>query len=109
MTKNFPPEFQGKEIFQDNVIGIGEKNESFDNFGDALLGFETYRLAKSKPLRSRRSREFSVKPLNPLESYLTAQLYREQAQKDEFEFSLVPSPLTPTVRPLLVTDGNRNN
>ncbi|KAI8021288.1 hypothetical protein LOK49_LG03G00601 [Camellia lanceoleosa] len=106
MTKNFPPGFQGKEIFQDNAIGIGEKNEGFDNFGDALLGFETYRLAKSKPLRSRRSREFSVKPLNPLESYLTAQLYREQAQKDEFEFSSVPSPLTPTVRPLLVTDGN---
>ncbi|CAL5399305.1 unnamed protein product [Camellia sinensis] len=107
MTKNFPPGFQGKEIFQGNAIGIGEKNEGFDNFGDALLGFETYRLAKSKPLRSRRSCEFSVKPLNPLESYLTAQLYREQAQKDEFEYSSVPSPLTPTVRPLLVTDGNR--
>lgn len=36
-----------------------------------------------------------------------AQLYKEHAEMEEYVLSALPSPATPTVRPLLVTDGSR--
>ncbi|PSS13491.1 DNA double-strand break repair Rad50 ATPase [Actinidia chinensis var. chinensis] len=88
-----PPQFQGKESFQETAVGINRKSGVLDNSGDVLPEFETTRLTKSKALRSRWS---PIKSLNSIESSLT-----------ESVFSSLPSPLTPTLRPLLVTDGKR--
>lgn len=96
------PEFQGKQSFQEGSVG-----EGFDNCGDVLPESDTNRLSRSRPLRSRWSHEFYAKPLNSLESCLTAQLYRDQERGEDYLIRSGPPSLTQTVRPLLVTDGNR--
>lgn len=58
-------------------------------------------------LRSKRTNAQVIKPLNSLQSCLMAQLYKKHAEMEEYMFSSIPSPPTPTVRPLLVTDGSR--
>lgn len=103
MMTSLLPEFHGKESFQENSV---ERNEDFDNFGDGLAEFDTNRLPRSRSLRSR-SHEFYAKPLNSLESCLTAQLYRDQERGEDYLIRSIPSSLTQTVSPLLVTDGNR--
>ncbi|KAM7480095.1 hypothetical protein LguiA_028308 [Lonicera macranthoides] len=57
--------------------------------------------------RSKRINGRFVKPLNSLESCLMAQLYKENAEMEEYSFDKVPSLSMPIVRPLLVTDGSR--
>lgn len=103
MMTSLLPEFQGKEGFEENSV---ERNEDFHNFGDGLPEFDTKRLPRSRSLRSR-SHEFYAKPLNSLESCLTAQLYRDQERGEDYLIRSIPSSLTQTVSPLLVTDGNR--
>ncbi|GFY98418.1 hypothetical protein Acr_12g0009590 [Actinidia rufa] len=75
-----------------STTGISGKSDVLDSSGDFLPEFKTTRLTKSKALI--RSRRTHIKPLNSTESCLT-----------ESVFSSLPSPLTPTLRPLLVTDG----
>lgn len=101
MTSSLP-EFQGKQSFQEGSVG-----EGFDNCGDVLPESDTNRLSRSRPLRSRWSHEFYAKPLNSLESCLTAQLYRDQERGVDYLIRSGPPSLMQTVRPLLVTDGNR--
>ncbi|XP_058193623.1 uncharacterized protein LOC131310559 [Rhododendron vialii] len=96
------PEFQGKQSCQEGSVG-----EGFDNCGDVLPKSDTNRLSRRRPLRSRWSHEFYAKPLNSLESCLTAQLYRDQERGEDYLIRSGPPSLTQTVRPLLVTDGNR--
>ncbi|XAR55931.1 hypothetical protein NMG60_11036173 [Bertholletia excelsa] len=87
-----------------NAVGMSEKNEVSDYSGDDLLKHETNRLKRSRPSINRRSRRFPVKPLNPSESSITAQLYKEQHRKEEYAFSSLPLLSSPIVRPFLVTD-----
>ncbi|XP_022850517.1 uncharacterized protein LOC111372404 [Olea europaea var. sylvestris] len=54
----------------------------------------------------RTSRQF-IKPLTSLESCLMAQLYKGHSEIEEYTFSSIHSPHTPTVRPFVVTEGNR--
>lgn len=89
------------------------KREFYDKSNDLLPDFTTgetssfrrnnnrSRLLRTKPY------SYSVKPLNSLESCLTAQLYKEHVKMEEYVLSSLPSPSMPTVRPLLVTDGSR--
>ncbi|XP_059648752.1 uncharacterized protein LOC132294787 [Cornus florida] len=106
-SMSLPTEFRERERFQENVDEISARNEFLGNFGDALFEFANGRFMRSKSLRSRGSCGFLVKPLNSLENSLTAHLYRERAKMEEYVFRSLPSPSTPTVRPLLVTDGSR--
>lgn len=53
------------------------------------------------------SRGYSVKPRNSLESCLIAQLYKENTEVEEYVYSSLPSPSTPIMRPLVITDGNQ--
>ncbi|KAL3513042.1 hypothetical protein ACH5RR_025759 [Cinchona calisaya] len=62
---------------------------------------------KKSSLRSIRNNGQFIKPLNSLESCLMAQLYKEQAEMEEYTFSLISSPCTPTARPFIVTDSSR--
>lgn len=58
-------------------------------------------------LRTKCSNRQCIKPLTSLESCLMAQLYKEHAEMEDYVFSFLPSPSTPTMRPLFVTDGSR--
>ncbi|GAB4860878.1 hypothetical protein Ancab_036038 [Ancistrocladus abbreviatus] len=58
-------------------------------------------------LRSRRSHWQFLKPLNSLESCLTAQMYKEHAEMEEYVLSPFRSPCIPTLRPFYVADGSR--
>ncbi|OVA00803.1 hypothetical protein BVC80_9083g105 [Macleaya cordata] len=96
----------GKKIKGSSVVG-GESSDRLPELCRGEIGsFHTFRRSGSS-LRSKRSRGFSVKPLNSLESCLVAQLYKEHVEMEEYVFSTFPSPSRPTVRPLVVTDGNR--
>ncbi|KAL3823985.1 hypothetical protein ACJIZ3_020014 [Penstemon smallii] len=69
------------------------------------LEFEDGQNRKGKFSRSRKLREHSVIPLNSLGSCLDAQLCKEHEKMEETMSSSVP--LILTVRPVLVTEGNR--
>ncbi|CBI27291.3 unnamed protein product, partial [Vitis vinifera] len=86
--------------------GKAEFSGNSDNLTDVLTTQET-RFKRHKAFRSRRPLEYSIKPLDSLESCVASQLYREHENMNEYEFSSLPSPYTPTVRPLLATDGSR--
>ncbi|PON69700.1 hypothetical protein TorRG33x02_258910 [Trema orientale] len=73
-------------------------NEEMDCF-DGLM-------RNRSSLRSKRYQGQFVKPMNSLESCLMAQLYKERAQMEEYVLSSLPSPSTPTMRTLFVTDGS---
>lgn len=83
-------------------------------YGDLLLkpsnvqpGSPYCSMRNRRNARSKRINGRFVKPLNSLESCLMAQLYKENAEMEEYTFDKVPSLSMPTVRPLLVTDGSR--
>lgn len=87
---------------------ISEKNKDL-----SLQRYEqemgvSYRFAKKKSnVRCRKSNRRVLKPLSSLESCLMAQLYKEQAEMEEYTFSFGFPSCTPAVRPFLVTDGTR--
>ncbi|GLT25197.1 hypothetical protein SLA2020_003420 [Shorea laevis] len=59
------------------------------------------------PLKTKHTYRHFVKPLSSLESCLMAQLYNNQAKMEEYVLSSLPSPSSPSLRPLLVTDGTK--
>ncbi|XP_077230413.1 uncharacterized protein LOC143863585 [Tasmannia lanceolata] len=58
-------------------------------------------------LKSKLTRQYSVKPLSSLESCLIAQLYKEHVKTEEYVFTSLPSISKPTIRPFFITDGNQ--
>ncbi|KAL5544621.1 hypothetical protein UlMin_008405 [Ulmus minor] len=58
-------------------------------------------------LKTERSRTHFLKPKSSLESCLVAQLSKERADMEEYVLSSLPSPSTPSMRTLIVTDGSR--
>ncbi|KAL6958616.1 hypothetical protein U1Q18_047715 [Sarracenia purpurea var. burkii] len=82
------------------------ENEVFGISCEILPELETNSLTRRRPLRARWPRRYSVNPLESSENCLTGQLYRGPSRKEECGFSSLGSPIAPTVRPLLVTDGN---
>ncbi|XP_068306319.1 COP1-interactive protein 1 [Pyrus communis] len=62
-------------------------------------------LKNKSSIRTKRSYGHVIKPVNSLESCLVAQLYKERAEEEHV--LTLPSPSSPSMRPLFVTDGNR--
>lgn len=58
-------------------------------------------------LRTKCSNRQFIKPTSSLESCLMAQLYKVQAEMEDYVFSFLPLASTPTMRPLFVSDGSR--
>lgn len=97
-----------------NREGVGTRDDKDETDGDLSLSTSvremsvSYGFGRTKSsLRSRRTIGQSIKPLNSLESCLMAQLYKEPAEREEYNFSSISSPCTPIVRPFVVTDGSR--
>lgn len=67
----------------------------------------SYSKWKRSHLRTKLSRTHFIKPMSSLESCLLAQLYKEHAEMEEYVLTSLPSPATPTMRSLFVTDGSR--
>ncbi|XP_040367964.1 uncharacterized protein LOC112180976 isoform X2 [Rosa chinensis] len=102
-------------VYQANKNENGDEsrqNNDFDDNTGAMLPKSSNGEKGSfhAPLRNRRSLRTEhlhghiVKPLNSLESCLMAQLYKERA---ETSVLTLPSPSTPSMRPLIVSDGSR--
>lgn len=58
-------------------------------------------------LRSRRTNREVIRPINSLQSCLMSQIYKEHAEMEDYMLKAGSSLVRPTVRQLLVTDGNR--
>ncbi|KAB2073345.1 hypothetical protein ES319_A07G076500v1 [Gossypium barbadense] len=58
-------------------------------------------------LKAKYSYGHSLKPLSSLDSCLMAQLHMQHVKMEEYVLSCLPSPTTPILRPLLITDGSR--
>ncbi|KAL1160664.1 hypothetical protein V6Z11_A07G080000 [Gossypium hirsutum] len=58
-------------------------------------------------LKAKYSHGHSLKPLSSLDSCLMAQLHMQHVKMEEYVLSFLPSPTTPILRPLLITDGSR--
>lgn len=68
------------------------------------MGTSHIPLRNKSSFRTEYSYRHIVKPLNSLESCLMAQLYKERAETCVLT---LPSPSTPSMRPLIVSDGSR--
>ncbi|KAL4324244.1 hypothetical protein GQ457_11G026930 [Hibiscus cannabinus] len=62
---------------------------------------------KRSSLKTKHSYGHLLKPLSSLDSCLMAQLHMQHVKMEEYVLSTVPSPATPILRPLLITDGSR--
>ncbi|XP_024027380.1 uncharacterized protein LOC112093370 [Morus notabilis] len=80
-------------------LSFNPSAEEVDSFNDSMR--------KRSPLRTKLSHAHFIKPMSSLESCLLAQLYKEHAEMAEYVLSSLPSPATPTMRTLFVTDGSR--
>lgn len=84
-----------------------------DNSGNSLPGLApemgSFRGSSRNrsSLRAKRSYRHVLEPLSSLESCLMTQLYKEHAEMKRHVFSPPPSPSTPTMRQLFVTDGSQ--
>ncbi|KAK6925107.1 hypothetical protein RJ641_009433 [Dillenia turbinata] len=102
--------------------GSDENNEGniqlaggIDNFSGDLLpetaiaevGSFHSSMPKRRSLRARWSYRQVFKPVSSLDSCIVAQLYRENAEVDDCVLGPLPAPCTPTVKPLIVTDGRQ--
>ncbi|KAK2991570.1 hypothetical protein RJ640_013830 [Escallonia rubra] len=101
----------GNNSDQEHIRLSGALDESF---GDLLLkpsnretGSSYGRMVNSSILRSRRNRSRFMKRLSCRECCLTAQLYQEHAEMEEYTFGSIPLPSMQSTRPFLVTDGSR--
>ncbi|KAK9926108.1 hypothetical protein M0R45_023357 [Rubus argutus] len=123
-TSGYDGEKLGSNILSlSNISPVYPENENengdVSRHGNDLNGNTGALLPKSSngemgtshiPLRNKSSfrTEYSyrhiVKPLNSLESCLMAQLYKERAETCVLT---LPSPSTPSMRPLIVSDGSR--
>ncbi|KAF8408208.1 hypothetical protein HHK36_007352 [Tetracentron sinense] len=112
---SLPPGFSRKKNSQVNGDEIKGKSEFGDNSGDLLpelstgemdLFHQSTRSSRSS-LRSKLSHVYSVKPISSQESCIIAQLYKERVEMEEYVTISLPSPSTPTMRPLSVTNGSQ--
>ncbi|KAL2461981.1 hypothetical protein Adt_45401 [Abeliophyllum distichum] len=109
---NSLPGFLNNEDIQEDWEGRGQDiDEVHSDLSPQLsareMGF-SYGVGRNRSsLRSRRTNRQFIKPLTSLESCLMAQLYKEHLEIEEYTFSSIHSPHTPTVRPFVVTDGSR--
>ncbi|KAL2479164.1 hypothetical protein Fot_48178 [Forsythia ovata] len=109
---NSLPGFLNNEDIQEDWEGRGQNiDEVHSDLSPQLsakeMGF-SYGVGRNRSsLRSRRTNRQFIKPLTSLESCLMAQLYKEHLEIEEYTFSSLDSPHTPTVRPFVVTDGSR--
>ncbi|XP_062169769.1 uncharacterized protein LOC133875605 [Alnus glutinosa] len=84
-----------------------------DNCGNSLPGLSpgmgSFRGSSRNrsSLRTKRSHRHSLEPLSSLESCLMTQLYKEHAEMKRYVFSPPPSPSTPAMRQLFVTDRSQ--
>lgn len=96
---NLVPNLSNGDSQRDKESGLHEQEQEMS---------VSYHFVKKKSnVRYRKSNRRVVKPLSSLDSCLMAQLCKEQAEMEEYTFSSVYPPCTPTVRPFLVTDGTR--
>ncbi|GAB4845396.1 hypothetical protein Ancab_038803 [Ancistrocladus abbreviatus] len=101
----------------DNAEESGDDNRSICDVGDtagSMHEHSTCETGMSRGFRrgrssftSRRSHLQFLKPLNSLESCLMAQVYKERTEMEEYVLTPLPSPCTPTLRSLYVTDGRQ--
>ncbi|KAA3458356.1 pericentriolar material 1 protein [Gossypium australe] len=90
----------GKELSAD--CGSGSAKASIariDSFNEPMH--------KRSSLKAKYSYGRSLKPLSSLDSCLMAQLHMQHVKMEEYVLSCLPSPTTPILRPLLITDGSR--
>lgn len=80
-------------------------NENFGVIGNGMEGKINLSDA-SGHIRSSYHENY-LEPLDSTQSTLSAQLYREYVEIEEYVYNSVPSQPRPTVRPLLLTDGRQ--
>ncbi|CAM8956061.1 unnamed protein product [Rhodiola kirilowii] len=98
---SLPPVVDEKEILR--LSGNIGEDELRENLGEVEFA---HRFSRSRLIRSRKTCGNIAKPLNSLESCLTAQLYKQHSSMENYVPTPLPSPSART-RPLLVTDGKR--
>lgn len=105
---SLPPRSSESENLNENDFGDGLTSDVGDNPGSSTGQMGSFRDSPRyrKSLRTRHLYR-NVKPLSSLESCLMAQLYQKHVEMEEYMLSSVPSPSTPTMRPLFLTDGSR--
>ncbi|XVF08928.1 hypothetical protein REPUB_Repub07fG0046900 [Reevesia pubescens] len=64
-------------------------------------------MRKRSSLKTKYSYGHLLKPQSSFDSCLMAQLYMQHVKMEEYILSSLPSPPTPILRPLLITDGSR--
>ncbi|KAL5813377.1 hypothetical protein ACOSQ3_024137 [Xanthoceras sorbifolium] len=104
---SLPPEFLPSDNLKGNEFGNGYSGDSSDNPYAGEMSSFYVSARKRSSLRTKNLYQHSVKPLTSLESCLVAQLYQKHSEMEEYVLSSLPSPSTPTLRPLFVTDGSR--
>ncbi|GMI76783.1 hypothetical protein HRI_001347600 [Hibiscus trionum] len=62
---------------------------------------------RKSSLKTKHSYGHLLTPLSSLESCLMAQLHMQHVKMEEYVLSSIPSPATPILRPLLISDGSR--
>ncbi|TQD99983.1 hypothetical protein C1H46_014362 [Malus baccata] len=104
------PEYSGNE--NENGDGAWISHDIDDSTGATMpkssngeRGSFRVPLRNKSFIRTERSYGHAIKPVNSLESCLLAQLYKDRA--DVEHVLTLPSPSSPSMRPLFVTDGNR--
>ncbi|KAK1550338.1 hypothetical protein Q3G72_017482 [Acer saccharum] len=104
---SLPPEFLASDNLKENEFGNGHSDDSSGN--PYVCEMSSFRVSarKRNSLRTKHSYWHTVKPLTSLESCLVSQLYQKHSEMEEYLLSSLPSPSTPTMRPLFITDGNR--
>lgn len=97
----------------EHEVGNRPSGDVSDNSGNSLPGLSpgmgSFRGSSRNrsSLRARRSYRHFLEPLSSLESCLMTQLYKEHAEVKRNVFSPPPSPSTPAMRQLFVTDGSQ--
>lgn len=87
--------------------GDSQRDNNESRVHEQEMGVSYHFAKKKSSVGCRKSSGRVVKPLSSLESCLMAQLCKEHGEMEEYTFSSICPPCTPTVRPFLVTDGTR--
>lgn len=108
-VSSLPPGCSTNENVLEHEAGnkvSGDISDNYEYLPSPLGSFHGPSMNRSS-LRTKCSNRQFIKPVSSLESCLMAQLYKVHAEMEDYVFSFLPSASTPTMRPLLVSDGSR--
>lgn len=101
--ENLKEDVKGNELTSDDI----ESGDAIPDPCNGEMGCFSGSMKKRRSFRTKWLSTCSITPVSSLDSCLMAQLYKEHAEMDEYVVTPLPSPSSPTMRKLFVTDGNR--